>query len=292
VALNGINLGQELLNVPMGQMIESVAMAIAKAQWNLDKSSMTVAEMMSGRRVLRDLDNGKLIDATGNQTKDPVILDSRVYFGYAIDRDGDVPVRKQQLVSMMELGFTPQFYQFVDTIIEVKIAISIHSQTEDTKLTQTDTNEDKKENELRTKSASEYRGSGYWGPSGYGFGSSGSSSGQFGVTNTNTVTTSQVNAAYSQKFGYSAEGASLLRTKLVPVPPPAILEERIREVMRIENAYEQWNMLKQLHDTTEKAYKAWPSPDLEALEVKKKQLDHITGRLNMALDMLMGIGTA
>ena len=37
-----------------------------------------------------------------------------------------------------------------------------------------------------------------------------------------------VTAHYTGKYNYSVEGSSLLRTKLVPVPPPAILEERIR----------------------------------------------------------------
>ncbi|NUM46924.1 MAG: hypothetical protein HUU38_19640, partial [Anaerolineales bacterium] len=55
MAIGDINVGQELLNVPMGTMIREMAKAIADAQWELDKSSMTVAEMMSGQRVLRDL---------------------------------------------------------------------------------------------------------------------------------------------------------------------------------------------------------------------------------------------
>jgi len=38
-----------------------------------------------------------------------------------------------------------------------------------------------------------------------------------------------VNASYSQKYQYSAEGSSLMRTKLVTVPAPAALESRIRE---------------------------------------------------------------
>lgn len=49
-----------------------------------------------------------------------------------------------------------------------------------------------------------------------------------------SVQTTQVDATYSSKYSYSAEGASLLRTKLVPVPPPAILEERIRGFVDIE----------------------------------------------------------
>ena len=33
MAIGGLNLGQELLNVPMGDMIRSIALAIADAQW-------------------------------------------------------------------------------------------------------------------------------------------------------------------------------------------------------------------------------------------------------------------
>jgi hypothetical protein len=39
-----------------------------------------------------------------------------------------------------------------------------------------------------------------------------------------------VSAAFASKYQYSAEGSSLLRTKLVPVPPPAILQERMRRL--------------------------------------------------------------
>ena len=45
------------------------------------------------------------------------------------------------------------------------------------------------------------------------------------------MSTSTVYAAYSSKYSYSAEGSSLLRTKLVPVPPPTVLEERIRKLI-------------------------------------------------------------
>ena len=50
------------------------------------------------------------------------------------------------------------------------------------------------------------------------------------------VQTQQVDATYTSKYSYSAEGSSLLRTKLVPVPPPAILEERIRALIELDEA--------------------------------------------------------
>ena len=78
MAIGGVSVGQELLNVPMGDMIRAIALAIADAQWALDKSSMVVAELMSGQRLLRDLDTGELMDAQGKRTGTPTIVDSRV----------------------------------------------------------------------------------------------------------------------------------------------------------------------------------------------------------------------
>ncbi|WVM90436.1 hypothetical protein UMZ34_09950 [Halopseudomonas pachastrellae] len=48
-----------------------------------------------------------------------------------------------------------------------------------------------------------------------------------------------MDASYASKYSYSAEGSSLLRTKLSPVPPPPILEERIRAMMEEAEARRQ-----------------------------------------------------
>jgi hypothetical protein len=260
-----MSIGQELLNVPMGDMIRQMALAIADGQTALDAASVETAEMMGGLKAISD--------ASGNTT----FTDSRVYFGYEmmtldqamayiiVDRalsgataaeketkavaalkevgnqttinpapatigaaapqtDKDkykadlqayysqkvrVPIR----LSMLELGFTPTFYQFVDTIIEVKIAIKITSGFD---FTQTVS-----QGNAATSSAN--RSGGLLGVI---FGGSSS--------NSSVVSTSQVDATYASKYSYSAEGASLLRTKIVPLPPPPILEERIRRQMNEE----------------------------------------------------------
>jgi hypothetical protein len=227
-----MSIGQELLNVPMGDMIRQMAFAIAEGQMRLDANSIDVAEMMGGLKIIYD-DEGK-----------PTFDDSRIFFGYdlmtiaqaeaymAADvglSGGDatamikklreldsVPVnadKNKQLirvptrVSMLELGFSPTFYQFVDTIIEVKIAIKITRSFESTRTVKTGS-------QTNSKVSS---GGGLFGA-------------LFGAKKNDetTVSTSQVDATYSSKYSYSAEGSSLLRTKLVPLPPPPILEERIR----------------------------------------------------------------
>jgi len=42
-----------------------------------------------------------------------------------------------------------------------------------------------------------------------------------------------VNASYSRKYEYKVEGSSLLRVKLAPTPPPAILQEYMEAVMKV-----------------------------------------------------------
>ncbi|NOJ97445.1 hypothetical protein D7W82_20450 [Corallococcus sp. CA049B] len=177
------NVGQELLNVPMGDMIREMATAIAEAQLELDKSGMLVAEMMSGEALLRDADGNIQLDGSGK----PIRVDTKVSFAGTPS-------------SMMELGFAPNFYQFVDTIIEVKIAIKM-----------TESTESKVAMQSTTRTAGGLR--------------------LFKRGGAPQAVVTTVDASYTRKYDYSVEGSSLLRTKLVPVPPPALFEERVRALI-------------------------------------------------------------
>ena len=191
------SVGQELLNVPMGDMIRSMAFAIADAQWALDKSSIIVAEVMSGSWIRRDPDSLLPIGEDGK----PVDPGSAKPTQTLVRFGGED-------VSMMELGFTPTFYQFVDTIIEVKI---------DIKMTTTREAEVKREDKVDSKGRSVTY--------------SRSRLGWYAHASPPQTRVTTVTATYSNTYSYSVEGSSLLRTKLVPVPPPAILEERIRALV-------------------------------------------------------------
>jgi hypothetical protein len=90
--------------------------------------------------------------------------------------------------SLLELGFTPTFYQFVDTVLEIKVAFSMSSET---------SNGTGEQTVFRTKST-------------------------------------PVDATYANRFQYPVEGSSVLRTKLVTVPPPGLLEGRVRELVQAE----------------------------------------------------------
>lgn len=254
------DVGQTLLNVPMGEMISSMATAIAQAQWDLNKSSIVSAEYMSGSRIVRDLDSGiPLEEGTGqpideNNAGVPMVQDTRVHFGYSYlpDEHGNL-TRVPQRVSMLELGFAPVFYQFVDTIIEVKIAVSLQSTT--TRKTTRKT---------QSKSSSNRRRY-HWGRFGF-----------YSTGGPKAVATS-VDANYSNTYQYSVEGASLLRTKLAPVPPPSVLEERIRSIVDQEAAFaaaylRQVDLLNEIKLL--EAKQRTPEEQAE-LNDKKKELDDI-----------------
>lgn len=304
-------IGQDLLNVPMGEMIYSMAGAIARSQLELDRASVETAEMMGGLKTITD-DQGniqftdsrvyfgqeymtvvdawisqgegnpvvkQLVDAatltygaytppTGGATEGTAIpttasgvtasfsaesvaayqnqmkvirdriavlegripsvtgaqlttLTDRIANLRALERNNkaavagifetQVPVPTR--LSLLELGFAPVFYAFVDTIIEVKISISIT--TESSSTTTTESTGRSVQGNIAFRGIPFLRGR---------------------MNRTREVSTSQVNATYSNRYSYTAEGSSLLRTKLSPVPTPAILEERIRASMAAEQA--------------------------------------------------------
>ena len=91
------SVGQELLNVPFPEMVVNLASAIANGQYELDKVSCKIANLMASEKI-----------------KLPAIKNG----GQAWD------------TTLLGAGFQPTFYQFTDTIIEVKMAITMTKSTE------------------------------------------------------------------------------------------------------------------------------------------------------------------
>ena len=173
-----MSVGTELLAVPFPEMVQRLGVGIAQAQLQLDLVSLRIARLMAGYDEDADADK----EGDGSKSKSYMVK-----FG-----DGEE-------YSLMELGFTPTFYQFVDTVIELKMSISVKTETEI----------------KRSSSSTTVKAGGFFTP----FGGGGS------------VHASSVSASFAAKYQYSAEGSSLMRTKLVPIPAPAVLEERIRGLM-------------------------------------------------------------
>lgn len=105
-----MSVGQDLLNVPFPEMVRSLGIGIAEAQYALDRVAVRIAQQMAGFKVDNNgelvPDDSALVKLTSNPS-DPG-------------------------VSLLSLGFTPTFYQFVETHIEFKMAISMKTSTETT----------------------------------------------------------------------------------------------------------------------------------------------------------------
>ncbi|KRT55860.1 hypothetical protein [endosymbiont of Ridgeia piscesae] len=178
-----MSVGTDLLNAPFPEMVKTLGLGIAEAQYELDLVSMKIARMMAGYQPDEEPEDGSAATATTSHPERTLL----------------VPLGDGHQYSLLELGFTPNFYQFVDTMIELKMSISM---SRETNISRSST----------TVNASVAGG-------GFAF---------FGAA---TMRVSTVSASYASKYQYSAEGSSLMRTKLVPVPAPALLEERIRAMI-------------------------------------------------------------
>lgn len=234
--LSPTEVGSVIGNVPFGALLSSVANAIAEAQANLDNNSLRVAEMFSGNMVLRDpktllpidengavphrSEAGVYYDTAGNKFT-PRTVDTRVQFGRNIDGTAN-------RLSMLELGFTPNFYQFVETLIEVKISVSLTKGLDGTTKNQGDITNTVDKSTTEHHSSSHSYGGWWW---------RGSSTYSQDIVHKDVqTTTTPVDATFAAKYNYAIEASSLVRTKLVPVPPPPILEQRVRQLMEIERA--------------------------------------------------------
>ena len=189
-----MSVGQDLLDTPFPQMVQNLAFAIARGQLALDRSSMDTTRQLAREKVkiieeiheviepeFRTI-NVSINDAAGNPINQTIVVT-----GARIRSDSTEPVD----YTLLQAGLFPTFYQFTESIIEVKMSISQKSSSS---------------SELEAGASLSVQGG--WGPVSVAFAAHGN------YKNSNT-------------YSYSAEGSSLLRTTLKPVPPPSRLSPRI-----------------------------------------------------------------
>ncbi len=103
------SVGQELLDVPLPDMVAKLAMGIATAQHALDVNSVETAKSLA-------------------ETKIPVIP----WITETIKKDGTVEYAQSPTVemSLIQVGLNPTFYQFSESSIEVSMDIKTTSSEE------------------------------------------------------------------------------------------------------------------------------------------------------------------
>lgn len=188
-----MTVGQRLLDVPFGDMIKEMAFAIAESQQALDMNSVNVAQMLAEI----ELEEGSVIlaieqpvDEEGNPSGSPTL------------------VMNDHPMNLLTYGLEPRFYEFTESIIEVKMTISMKVEK---------SIERSYGRKFDFKNKTTLTGS-------Y---SSGALASLFAgkvktkIKNETTVAySSTYNATYKSKYTFNEEGTSLLRTTLKPVPPP------------------------------------------------------------------------
>jgi hypothetical protein len=165
------SVGQELLDVPLPDMVAKLAFGIADAQAALDKNSIETA------KALADIDNGIEIVPVITQT---IAADGKVSFS------SPDPVK----MTLIQIGLLPTFYQFAEATIEVSMDIKTTSS---------------RETSVKVES-------------------------EFGVKFKVFSASIKAEVSHNRKFGKEVHGTSRMITRLVPVPPPPLLQPRFEIV--------------------------------------------------------------
>jgi hypothetical protein len=198
-----VSIGKDLLDVPFDSMVFSLAAAIAKGQVALDKASLATMKALAHQKfdwipdVVETLSPGDVTTTSGGVS----------VTGVKTEFQAARPVQ----ITMLQAGLFPQFYQFTETLIEVKMSLS-----------QKTTHESSFDLSSSLDISSSVSGS-----VGFLF-----ASGNFSQT---VAFSSSVDYKTSSTYSYSAEGSSLLRTTLKPVPPPSRVMPRYTTVNALKS---------------------------------------------------------
>lgn len=192
-------IGADLLAVPFGDMIYSMANAIAKSQRELDKASLRTLTELAGTQFdfienITEVLEPDVQTVTTSSGKDITVTGVKV----------DTTISPPTKLTLLQAGLTPTFYQFTESEIEVKISLKTTTEADFGINVSADYSVERK----------------------LGIGNDDSG---FSYSHTSTYT-SHVDASFSAKYSYSAEGSSRLRTLLKPVPPPTRVMPRFVSV--------------------------------------------------------------
>ncbi|WP_421765350.1 hypothetical protein [Ekhidna sp.] len=181
IAQETLKVGNALASVRIDEMIVNLAKGIAWGQYELDRVGVDITKMMGA--------------------------------------PGTVTIGGDQ-ISMLDAGFTPSFYHFVDTILEMKIEVNVReeeSSSTNIKASQSGS--------VETSMSASMSGSASYNV-GF-FKAKMSMSASYGRKATSAYSRS-LDSTSSQKYSQDLSASSLMRTKIVPIPPPELLLERIK----------------------------------------------------------------
>ena len=111
--------GNDLLDVPFPQMVLQLALAISRGQAALDRASIDTARQLAKTKF------DVLTEIQDVITPDPRNVGGIAFTGAKVTSDFLFTN-----MSLLQAGLFPTFYQFTESIIEVKMAISMKTSSE------------------------------------------------------------------------------------------------------------------------------------------------------------------
>jgi hypothetical protein len=169
-------IGQELLDIPIADMVRDLASAVAEGQLSLDQASLATLDFLASRQI--DL----IPQVTEVITSAPTTLSvdgkNVTIPGVSVTQQPVTPVK----TTLLQAGLLPTFYQFTEALIEVKLSITL-----------------KESGATQTDGRPGFKGRGVM------------------------AFAAPVNFRNSSTFSHTAEGSSLLRVTMKPVPAPVRL---------------------------------------------------------------------
>lgn len=122
-----MTLGQELLDVPIADMVRDLAAAVAEGQLALDRASIDTLRFLADPANSVDLipEITEIIAATSSSVK---VDDGREVTvpGVSVTQQPAAPVK----TPLLQAGLLPTFYQFTEALIEVKLSITVKTTSE------------------------------------------------------------------------------------------------------------------------------------------------------------------
>jgi hypothetical protein len=200
-----MSLGRDLLDVPFAEMVRNLAMAIADGQTALDRNSLETLKALNEEKVDILSDVTEIIEPQTSQVAVTVQDENGNPVNQTVSVTG-ARVRASGVgstqMSMLQAGLFPTFYQFTEASIEVKMAITIREERQDTTSGATSSN--------------------------------GGIRGFLGLGATRAYASS-VDYRTQNTYGYDANGSSVLRATLKPVPPPSRLQPSLTTINTFTN---------------------------------------------------------
>lgn len=170
--------GQELLDVPIADMVRDLAGAVAEGQLALDRASIDTLKFLASQANAIEL-IPEVVEVIAPTSSSVGVNGQNVNVpGVSVTQQPTTPVK----TTLLQAGLLPTFYQFTEALIEVKLSVT-----------------------LKQSSTTE-------------------TSGRPGFTRRSVMAfAAPVNFRNASTYSHTAEGSSLLRVTMKPVPAPVRL---------------------------------------------------------------------